>query len=97
MSQSDPNQNRPNQNSPLEFPCTFPIKVMGPATEAFEALVVEIMRRHVPDLGEAAVTRRPSRAGTYLALTVTVRATSREQLDNIYRELSAAEQVLMAL
>lgn len=97
MSEFDPKQSDASAESPLQFPCTFPIKVMGPASEDFEALVVEIVRRHAPDLGEAAVSRRPSRAGTYLALTVTVRATSRDQLDNIYRELTAEEQVLMAL
>jgi len=73
----------------LEFPCDVPIKIMGPTTEAFEGLVIAIVRRHVPDLGEGAVSTRASRGGRYTSLTVRVRASSREQLDGLYTELSA--------
>jgi len=59
--------------------------------------VVGIVRRHAPDIGEAAVTVRPSAGGKYLAVTVTIVATSRAQLDAIYHELVACEQVLVAL
>lgn len=81
----------------LEFPCDFPIKIMGRAGDDFEALVVGIVRGHAPDLGEGAVRTRDSSGGKYVSVTVTVRATSRRQLDDIYRELTACEQVLMAL
>jgi putative lipoic acid-binding regulatory protein len=81
----------------LRFPCDFPIKVMGKAESGFEALVVEIVRHHAPGLGEGAVASRSSSGGRYLAVTVTVRAESRAQLDAIYRELSAHPQVLMSL
>jgi putative lipoic acid-binding regulatory protein len=81
----------------LEFPCNFPVKAMGLADAGFEARVVELVRIHAPDLGEEAVRSVDSKGGKYLSVTVTVRATSREQLDNIYRELTACEQVLMAL
>lgn len=81
----------------LRFPCEFPVKVMGSAEPGFEALVVEIVRRHAPGLGESAVAVRGSRAGRYLAVTVTVQAQSQAQLDAIYRELSAHPRVLMAL
>ena len=81
----------------LEFPCDFPIKVMGRSGDDFDALVAEIVRRHVPELGEGAVRSRPSRAGNYLAVTVTITATSRQQLDNIYYDLTAHERVIMAL
>jgi putative lipoic acid-binding regulatory protein len=81
----------------LRFPCDFPIKVMGKAEPGFEALVVGIVRRHAPDLGEGAVSSRGSSGGRYLALTLTVRAESRAQLDAIYRELSAHPDVLMSL
>lgn len=81
----------------IEFPCDFPIKAMGSDHGDFEALVVSLIRKHVPDLGENAVKRRPSQGGKYLAVTVTVTATSREQLDDIYRDLTACEHVLMAL
>lgn len=81
----------------FEFPCDFPIKAMGPAEGDFDLTVVEIIRRHVPDLHESAVRTRQSKGGNYLAVTVTIRATSREQLDAIYLDLTACEQVMMAL
>ena len=81
----------------LEFPCDFPIKAMGLAVQDFERRVTELVRRHAPDLGEGAVRSRPSQGGKYLAVTITVRATSRAQLDAIYQELSNCETVLMAL
>jgi uncharacterized protein len=82
---------------PLEFPCSFSIKAMGLATETFDAVVAGIVRRHAPDIAEAAVTIRPSAGGKYLAVTVTIRARSRAQLDAIYQDLVACEQVLIAL
>ena len=81
----------------FDFPCDFPIKVMGRRSETFEGRVVSLVRQHVPDLGEGAVRTRESGQGNYLAVTVTVRATSREQLDNLYRELTADEEILMVL
>lgn len=81
----------------LEFPCDFPIKAMGLAVEGFDLQVTELVRRHAPDLGEGAVRTRTSGGGKYLAVTVTVRATSRAQLDAIYQELTACDAVLMAL
>ncbi|MBE0510364.1 MAG: DUF493 domain-containing protein [Chromatiales bacterium] len=81
----------------LAFPCDFPIKAMGRDDGEFEIRVIDIVRRHAPDLHEAAIQSRPSKSGNYLSVTVTVRAHSREQLDNIYLELTACEQVLMAL
>lgn len=81
----------------LEFPCQFPIKIMGLATEEFETEVIQIIHRHVPDLSENAVKRRDSAANKYLALTVTINATSKSQLDAIYQELSDHQLVLMAL
>lgn len=85
------------QESPLQFPCDFPIKALGAASGGFDALVVRIVRRHAPDLHEGAVRSRLSRGGKYLSVTVTVRVTSRTQLDAIYQDLHACEQVLMAL
>ncbi len=86
-----------DQDSVMEFPCQFPIKVMGLAEENFDLLVVEIVRRHAPDLSEGAVKSRHSKAGKYISITVTVTAQSRQQLDNIYLELTAHEKVIMAL
>jgi hypothetical protein len=93
MAESD----APGESELLGFPCDFPIKAMGRTQEGFEELVVAIVRRHVPDLGEGAVQVRDSRGGNYLSVTVTIRAESRAQLDAIYRDLTADEQVLMAL
>lgn len=83
--------------SPLQFPCDFPIKVVGHDGADFEAEVVARVRAHVPDLGEGAVRSRPSQGGKYLAVTVTVRATSRAQLDAVYRSLSTWDRALMVL
>ena len=81
----------------LEFPCSFPVKAMGRAEEDFDALVVEIVRRHVSDLAENAVESRTSRGGKWVSVTVTIRATSQEQLDAIYRALTKHDKVVMAL
>jgi len=83
--------------SPLKFPCEFPIKAMGEDSPGFEALVVDIIERHVPGEDRRQVRTRGSRNGRYLAVTVDIRATSRAQLDAIYRELSAHQRVVVAL
>jgi putative lipoic acid-binding regulatory protein len=84
-------------DSPLQFPCSFPLKAFGEDTPEFAASVREIVARHVPGLGDAAFSRRQSREGRYVSITVTFTAESREQLDAIYRELSENPRVLMAL
>lgn len=81
----------------LKFPCDFPLKVMGPAGFDFEAKVITTVRRYVPNLGEGAVTTQHSKKGAYQAITIHIRATSREQLDGIYQELSKMPEVLMLL
>ncbi|WAK01786.1 YbeD family protein [Methylobacter sp. YRD-M1] len=85
------------EQSLLEFPCQFAIKVMGRTSPELDVLVVEIVRRHSPDLREGAVTSRPSKGGNYTAITVTIDASSREQLDAIYQDLTASPHILMAL
>lgn len=87
-----------SENKPLiEFPCEFPIKIMGKTHADFQACVNEIFERHVTDFNEKHVKVRPSGKGNYSAITVTIQAQSQEQLDNIYIELSGHELVLMAL
>jgi putative lipoic acid-binding regulatory protein len=81
----------------LEFPCRFPIKAMGKAGEGFDALVVELVRRHAPDLEESQVKVRASSGGRWVSVTVVVEATSKTQLDAIYRELTANDRVVWAL
>jgi putative lipoic acid-binding regulatory protein len=73
----------------LEFPCDFPIKVMGAARDDFAQAVVTVVQAHVSDFDAATVEMRASGKGNYLAVTCTVHATSREQLDNLYRDLSS--------
>ncbi|MGE5641041.1 MAG: YbeD family protein [Clostridia bacterium] len=83
--------------SPLAFPCDFPIKVMGRKGPGFAQAVVDIVLKHAPDFDAGTVEMRPSRQGTYLSVTCVVRATSREQLDALYRELCDHPSVVMAL
>ena len=79
------------------FPSDFPIKVMGRHDSDLRALTQGIIERHAGPLAESSVRTRTSADGNFLALTYVVRAKSREQLDAIYRELTACESVLMAL
>ena len=81
----------------LEFPCEFPIKVMGPAEPGFEHLVTAIVRRFAPDLPESAVSSRSSRNDRFLSVTVVLQASSRQQLDQIYAALSSAPEVSVVL
>ncbi len=81
----------------MNFPCVFPVKVMGANQDDFERLVLEIIRKHATIAEEEVVTSRLSREGRFLSLTVRVNAESQDQLDAIYRELSAHERVLMML
>jgi putative lipoic acid-binding regulatory protein len=78
----------PPEQSLIEYPSRFPIKVMGVHHESFIEAVVRIAREHDATFDEATLEHRPSSSGKYLGLTVTVTATSREQLDNIYRNLT---------
>ncbi len=86
-----------DNDSLLEFPCQFPIKIMGRNAGDFQDRVVAMVRHHAPDLSADAVQVRASGQGNYLAVTVTIEAQSRAQLDAIYRELTACEDILMAL
>lgn len=81
----------------LQFPCDFPLKVMGRSGPDFEAAVIAILRRHFSGLREGDITLRPSSGGNYTALTIVLRAESRAQLDALYRELTASPHVVMAL
>jgi len=85
------------QVSLLEFPCAFPIKIMGRTRDGFAQSVVDIVRKHAPDFDAATLEMRASSAGNYLSVTATVNATSREQLDELYRELCGHPMVAMVL
>jgi len=86
-----------NDTTLLRFPTDFPIKVMGRADTDFRSLVVGIVSQHFGEIDAERIEERPSSAGRYLGITVTVRAESREQLDAVYRDLSSCQRVLVAL
>ncbi|MBU6467567.1 MAG: DUF493 domain-containing protein [Betaproteobacteria bacterium] len=81
----------------FDFPCDFPIKAMGKTIDGFAQTILEIVLKHAPDFNAGTMEMRTSRAGNYLSVTCTIRAVSREQLDNLYRELSAHPLVVMVL
>ncbi len=81
----------------LEFPCDFPLKIMGARVDGFAQAIALVVARHAPEFDAAATEMRPSKAGNYLSLTCTVRATSQAQLDALYRELSAHPLVKVVL
>ena len=83
--------------SPLKFPTDFPIKVMGRTEDGFAQAIVSVVQKHAPDFDPATIEMRASSAGKYLSLTCTVNATSREQLDNLYRDLTSHPMVVMVL
>jgi uncharacterized protein len=84
-------------DSLIEYPSDFPIKIMGVMQELFAQTMVEVVTQHDPTFHAGRMEMRPSTKGTYLSLTVTVRATSREQLDNLYRALSSHPMVKVVL
>lgn len=84
-------------DSLIEYPCDFPIKIMGVMQESFAQTMVEVVQVHDPSFHAGKIEMRPSSKGTYLSLTVTVWATSREQLDNLYRELTSHPMVKVVL
>ena len=81
----------------LEFPCAFPIKIMGARVDDFAQTVLEVVLRHAPDFDAAAMQMRPSSKGNYLSITCTVNATSQAQLDALYVELSSHPMVKVVL
>jgi putative lipoic acid-binding regulatory protein len=90
-------QDIPPDQSLIEYPSRFPIKVMGANVDGFVHAVVEVARRFDPGFDAATVEMRPSSGGKYLGVTVTITATSREQLDELYRTLSTHPMVKVVL
>ncbi len=81
----------------LEFPCTYPLKAMGVSSADFEAIVIEIVSRHVSHIAENAVSSRQSSGGKFTSVTVTIQATSKAQLDAIYQDLTDNPRIKYAL
>ena len=81
----------------LEYPCEFPLKVLGHSRAGFAQAVLEIVKRHAPDFDGSAMDMKSSKRGKYLSVTCVIRATSREQLDGLYQELCDHPMVVMVL
>jgi putative lipoic acid-binding regulatory protein len=87
----------PPEQSLIEYPSRFPVKVMGANVDGFAAAIVEVAKQFDPDFDPATVEHRPSKGGNYLGVTITITATSREQLDELYRTLSTHPLVKVVL
>ncbi len=85
------------QPSLIEYPTEFPIKIMGRQEPGLAQSVIEIVTKHAPDFDAASVELRASKQKKYLSVTCVIRATSREQLDALYRDLCDHPQVVMVL
>ena len=85
------------EESALEFPCEFPIKMMGRDTPQFRRLARELVEHHAGQVADDAVQAAVSRKGSFVSVTVTITATSQQQLDDIYRDATSNDEVLMAL
>lgn len=85
------------QETLLEFPCSFPLKIMGNADEQLAQVVLGIVTRHAPDFDGASMEMRASSGGKYVSLTCTVIATSKPQLDALYMELTSHPLVKVVL
>jgi putative lipoic acid-binding regulatory protein len=81
----------------FQFPCDFPLKVMGRRTDDFRSIVLGIVQKHAGPVAAERIEERPSKDGNYLSLTCTFSAQSREQLDALYRELTSCEKVMIVL
>lgn len=85
------------KDSLIEYPSRFPIKVMGARAEGFVEAIAHVAQCFDPDFDVATIEQRPSKGGNYLGLTLTITATSREQLDELYRTLSSHPMVKVVL
>ncbi|MFG6415844.1 DUF493 family protein [Roseateles sp. DC23W] len=87
----------PPEQSLIEYPSQFPIKVMGAQVEGFVEAIAHVARQFDPTFDASTIEQRPSKGGNYLGLTITITATSREQLDEIYRTLTTHPMVKVVL
>ena len=90
-------QDAQTRQSLIEYPCDFPIKVMGARVDGFAQAVIEVVLRHAPDFEPAGAEMRPSSKGNYLAVTCSFRATSQQEVDTLYRELTSHPLVKVVL
>ena len=87
----------PRKDSLIEYPCLFPLKVMGAQVEGYVQSITELAQRFDPTFDATTIELRPSSGGKYVGVTITITATSREQLDDLYRALSGHPMVKIVL
>ncbi len=87
----------PRKDSLIEYPCVFPIKVMGAMVDGFAEALVEVAVQFDPGFDASTMELRPSKGGNYLGVTLHITATSREQLDDLYRALTGHPMVKIVL
>ena len=81
----------------IEFPCEYPVKVLGRSSDTFQAVVLAVFERHAPGFDQETVSLRASSKGTFSSMTVTITATGRDQLDALHKDLLATGQVNMVI
>ena len=81
----------------LEFPCDFPIKMMGRDEDGFREAAIAVIEEHAGKLSDDAISTSSSRKGNFVSITVTISAQSQQQLDDIYQALTDHEEILVAL
>ena len=88
----------PQQDPPkIEFPCDYPIKVLGRSGDGFESMILEVFERHAPGFDQQTMTMNVSRKGTFTSLMITITATGPEQLEALHQDLLATGQVQMVI
>ena len=97
MSTVTPPSDLPERLNLIEFPCEFPLKIMGKRVDDFAQTIAEVVQQFAPDFDPATMEMRPSSSGKYLGLTCTINATSQEQLDSVYRALTSHSMVSYVL
>lgn len=93
----DLNRDIPPERSLIEYPCHFPIKVMGANVDGYVTAMTHLAKAFDPNFDASTIEHRPSKAGNYLGLTLSVYVTSREQLDELYRTLTTHPMVKIVL
>ena len=81
----------------IEFPCDYPIKVLGRSVEDFQSVVVEVFERHAPGFNQETIVVKASSKGTFTSITITISATGPEQLESLHRDLMATGLVQMVI
>ncbi len=88
---------QPPEAPKIEFPCDYPIKVMGRSCETFEAVILEVFERHAPGFDEQTVIAKLSSKGTFTSLNITITATGQAQLEALHQDLLATGHVTMVI